>query len=394
MAEKSETYLAGGSPPVPPVTQPATSEDVILATATAFQIVLYDGSPARLEMEFQVLDDDEYTSRRAYYGQLYLHVASKRHYVGYVLGHLVLKPSTARPDLNPQTWIDDWLARPVHSYNDADAELMCALRALYKRTGRPRYEGNGLDHTDTLVFIQKVYIRQKSEMSGLHFAGKGLLTHAFALYYRAFTSAVLPEPYRISGTAHFILEPALPASETEARVWEQHRPKTSHHPPTEAEEDAFVEEVAKTLEKIYKRPSIGYEVRARDVAIGGANGTIHTILGRRLEASPPRPGEDFGTITFLPTFSSRMGTSSGTPSSSSLSRQSSASTMSQGVHEARPSSLPPFSPVSSQHEVSPPTSQTTKRKRDCDEGSTSEYKVQQPNGGRHEEKKRRGEDKV
>lgn len=437
MAETSETFPAGGSHSTPPA---AVDEAVVLATTTVSQSILFGGAPARLEMEFQVLDDRDYTSRRPYHGSLYLHLDGKAHYVGYVVGYLVLKPSTTRPVLeNPEAWIAEWLVRPVRAYNDNDAEMMCALRALYKRTGRPRFEGNGFDHTDTVVFIQKVYIKyaedDETTSSGkapLQFAGKGLLTHAFALYYRAFTSAALPEAYRVSGTVHFVLEPALPANEEETRVWELQRQPTRSlsssssssldqpppPPPTEAEEDAFVEQVARTLEKIYQRPSIGYEVRARDVAIGG---TLHTILGRRLEASTPQPGESFGTITYLPTFSpaSPTGTltSGGTPMSSSSSsssssptsrsqsqQSSSASTMSQGiVHGApsMPSSRLPSSPATSassqqQHVVAqaPPTSETRKkRKRECgpSEDSDSDCDVRQPNWRRQEKRRRQGQ---
>lgn len=239
---------------------------------------------AELYTKFVVAADPDYPSRIGYDAEFYLTGDHPPEKIGHMHGYRVLKKSNTLPLTDNQPWIKDWLRLAPDSYDDSNREMVYSMRALYKRTGAPRLAGDeGLDHNDDLVFIQSVHIVHK-------YSGKGLLKHAFPMYYRAFTSAELKEEYRVHGKMTFVLEPGYPNDRSQTQKWDQTRGRTET-------DDDFNERVAGQLEVIYQKPSIGYEVLAKNFVLQGC---LHTILGCRVQTLRAGPGEAFGTFERIP----------------------------------------------------------------------------------------------
>lgn len=333
--------------------------DTILGLTTSSADITFGGSKAVLTFSATVTADNQRWTRRCYDGRLVLTTSGREHYVGKITGFHLLKPSTFEPHRDKRAWIDQWLAGRAASFEAGPAEMMYALRALYKRDGSARPKGvqaRGLDHTDDLVFVQKIYILQHDPATGLEFAGKGLLKHALNLFHSCLTTpdtTTLPSSFRMTGAVTLFLEPGLIDDDEESSMWDGLRPKTDN--PTEAQLLAFYQSVTAKLEQIYTRPSIGFDVRVRDFEISREH---HTVLARGFEAPHHRGSSTASPKTPLTckaeSPSSRAGVAdSPTDSSISSSRRSST--------KARATPITPGTPGSTSA-TPPPTRQKRKRK--------------------------------
>lgn len=327
--------------------------DTVLGTVSAAAEVPFSDDTAILSLAVTVTADSRWSTRRCFDGRLTLKLDGAEHYAGQITGFHVLKPSKAQPDRDARAWVDQWLAGRASSFEDGEAEMMFALRALYKRSGSPRpagQEARGLDHTDDMVFLQKIYILQQDAKTGLRFAGRGLLRHALSLFHRCLTapdSTTAPAECRLAGAVTLFLEPGLIDDDEQSAMWDHLRPRAER--PTAAEENAFCERVAAQLEAIYTRPSIGFDVRVRDHAIAGER---HTVLARRFDAPAP-PAAARRSPPSSPAAARRS-----TASSGSSSRRSSTKTLSSPTPPRSSPSIGPSPPSPSpslSHSHSPPT---------------------------------------
>lgn len=272
--------------------------DTVLGLTSASVDVTFGGTTAVLSLETEVVDHDAWSTQRRFGAVIYLLVNGVKQCAGEVTGYHILKPSTTHPHRSHELWMDHWLKGPESKYGDGTIykEIASAMRALYKNTRAPRPTGHaarGLDHTDDLVFLQKIYIK-------LAFAGKGLLRHVIPLFHQCLTqpaSTSLPANCLVTGAITYFLEPGLLDDKDEAAMWKHLEPKTNN--PTDAELDAYCMKVETELEKIYTRPSTGFDVRIRQHVVFNE---YHTVLGRHIEAPAPatpveRPAPSSGTFS-------------------------------------------------------------------------------------------------
>lgn len=270
------------------ISSPSAASVVILGNMSTKVLLKFQGEETELAMDLNVTVDSNYPDRRRYEATFTLLHAGTCHQMGLVDGYHIMKPSATSPNRNLCSWKNLWLVGEINEeIDDAEREIIYALRALYKRTGTPRPVGKlaaGLHNEDEMIFIQKIHIKHRDQETGLEFAGNGLLKHVLGMYYQSFMapSNALPEPLRMTGSTTFFLEPGYITDEEQSAIWDHLKPKSEH--PTEKEDDDFLANVINKLVAIYTSPSIGYTKRACNVKV---QKTFHTVLARRFERLVP-----------------------------------------------------------------------------------------------------------
>lgn len=288
--------------PVPTVEVRRDEEgDEILGDTRACVEVPWGQTTAKLSMTAEVTQCQEFGTRRRFFGTLYINVDGVKHMAGTVGGYHILKPNKTSPDRNKKAWVADWLKKDLNSYEPSPQEMAFALHGLYmdtegeygkvrKQRGSGKPYAAGLNHTDDMFFIQKIFIKEK-------YNGRGLLKHALYLLHRCLTSPAalddLPAAHLLTEPVTYFLEPGVldhPEEKAKWNVFLPKKPKGENGTLSELQEQAFNNKVVNTLIKIYTSKSIGFSVHVRNIQLPRGVDYLHTILVRRVVDSAPAPG--------------------------------------------------------------------------------------------------------